>query len=162
MLLCTVAPQAPLSIGFSRLDYWGVLPCPLPGDLPNPGIEPGSLTSPVLESRFFTTNATWKTHAAVHGVTKSWTRLSQFYSTHSFTHKKTTARQQIDGHLKEQTSITQILTGSILSKIGIAHTNFIRVWKNSAYKISSYLTQCVRPLKSQSENESHSVAANSL
>ena len=34
--------QAPLSMGFSRQDYWGGLPFPSPGDLPNPGIEPGS------------------------------------------------------------------------------------------------------------------------
>ena len=36
----TVACQAPLSIGLSRQEYWGGLPCPPPGDLPNPGIEP--------------------------------------------------------------------------------------------------------------------------
>ena len=35
---CTVAPQAPLSMGLSRLEYWRGLPCPPPGDLPNPGI----------------------------------------------------------------------------------------------------------------------------
>ena len=39
----TVACQAPLSMGFSRQDYWSVWPFPPPGDLPNPGIEPGSL-----------------------------------------------------------------------------------------------------------------------
>ena len=35
-----VACQAPLSIGFSRQKYWSGLPCPPPGDLPDPGIEP--------------------------------------------------------------------------------------------------------------------------
>ena len=38
----TVACQAPLSMGFSRQEYWSRLPFPSPGDLPNPGIEPGS------------------------------------------------------------------------------------------------------------------------
>ena len=38
----TVACQAPLSMGFSRQEYWSVLPFPSPGDLPDPGIEPGS------------------------------------------------------------------------------------------------------------------------
>ena len=38
----TVAYQAPPSMGFSRQEYWGGLPFPSPGDLPNPGIEPGS------------------------------------------------------------------------------------------------------------------------
>ena len=40
----TVADQAPPSMGFSRQEYWGGLPFPSPGDLPNPGIEPGSPT----------------------------------------------------------------------------------------------------------------------
>ena len=39
----TVACQAPLSKGFSRQEYWGELPFPSPGDLPNPGTEPASL-----------------------------------------------------------------------------------------------------------------------
>ena len=38
----TVACQAPLSMGFSRQEYWRELPFPSPGDLPYPGIEPGS------------------------------------------------------------------------------------------------------------------------
>ena len=41
--LWTVASQVPLSMGFSRQEYWSRLLCPLPGDLPNPGIEPTSL-----------------------------------------------------------------------------------------------------------------------
>ena len=39
---CTVACQTPLSMGFSKQEYWSGLPCPSPGDLPDPGIEPGS------------------------------------------------------------------------------------------------------------------------
>ena len=35
--------QAPLSMGFSRQEYWSGLPFPYPGDLPDPGIEPRSL-----------------------------------------------------------------------------------------------------------------------
>ena len=41
----TVGHQAPLSMGFSRQEYWSGLPFPSPGDLPNPGIEPGSSAS---------------------------------------------------------------------------------------------------------------------
>ena len=40
----TVAHQAPPSVGFSRQEYWNGLPLPSPGDLPDPGIEPGSPT----------------------------------------------------------------------------------------------------------------------
>ena len=47
----TVAYQAPLSMGFSRQEYWSGLPFPSPGDLPRPGIKPGS---PALADGFFT------------------------------------------------------------------------------------------------------------
>ena len=40
-------------MGFSRLEYWNGLPRPPPGDLPKPGIEPESLTSPALAGGFF-------------------------------------------------------------------------------------------------------------
>ena len=42
-------PQAPLSMGFSRQEYWSGLPIPPPGDLPDPGIEPVSPVSPTLQ-----------------------------------------------------------------------------------------------------------------
>ena len=53
----TVACQAPLSIGFSRQEYWNGLPFPSPGDLPDPGIELESLRSLALAGGFFTTSA---------------------------------------------------------------------------------------------------------
>ena len=56
--LWTVARQAPLSMGFSRQEYWSGLSCPPPGDLPNLGIEPASLMSPALAGGFFTTGTT--------------------------------------------------------------------------------------------------------
>ena len=46
--LWTVVHQALLSMGFFRQEYWSGLPCPPPGDLPNPGIKPVSLMSPAL------------------------------------------------------------------------------------------------------------------
>ena len=49
----TVGCQAPLSMGFSRQEYWSGLPFPSPGDLPDPGIEPASLMSPALVGGFF-------------------------------------------------------------------------------------------------------------
>ena len=53
----TVARQAPLSMGFFRHEYWSGLPVPPSGNLPDPGIEPVSLTSPELAGGFFTTSA---------------------------------------------------------------------------------------------------------
>ena len=46
----TVACQAPLSMGFSRQEYWSGLPCPPPRDLPNPGMEP---LPPCIAGGFF-------------------------------------------------------------------------------------------------------------
>ena len=67
----TVEHQAPLSMGFSRQEYWSGSPFPTPGDLPdpgikctflsllpNPGMEPASLVSRALAGRFFSTSAT--------------------------------------------------------------------------------------------------------
>ena len=58
----TVAHQAPLSMGFSRQEYLNGFLFPPPGDLPDPGIKPGSLASVALGGRFFTSNAAWKVH----------------------------------------------------------------------------------------------------
>ena len=48
-----VACQAPLSIRFSRQEYWRGLPCPSAADLPNPGFEPASLKSLALAEEFY-------------------------------------------------------------------------------------------------------------
>ena len=53
----TGARQAPLSMEFSRQEYWSGLPFPIPRDLPNPGVEP---MSPALAGGFFTTSTTWE------------------------------------------------------------------------------------------------------
>ena len=58
--LWTIAHQAPLSMRFSRQEQWSGLLCPPPGDLPDPGIETASLTSPILAGEFFTTSTTWE------------------------------------------------------------------------------------------------------
>ena len=60
-ILCTVTRQDPLSMRFSRQDYWSGLPWPPPGDLPNPATEPAFLMSSALAGRFFTTSTTWET-----------------------------------------------------------------------------------------------------
>ena len=58
--LWTIAHQAPLSMGFSRQEYWSGLSFSSPGDLPDPGIEPSSTMSPALAGGFFTTSTTWQ------------------------------------------------------------------------------------------------------
>ena len=56
--LWTVARQAPLSVGSSRQENWSELPCPPPGDIPDPGIEPASLKPPALAGGFFISSTT--------------------------------------------------------------------------------------------------------
>ena len=54
-----------LYMGFSRQEYWSGFPFPTPGNLPNPGIKPVSLVSPVLAGRiFFTISTPWEAHSS--------------------------------------------------------------------------------------------------
>ena len=69
----TVAHQAPLSMKFSRQEYWSGLPFPSPGDLPDPGIKSASLVSPSLTNRFF-----------YHCTTYNWMITSQKLKFHYF------------------------------------------------------------------------------
>ena len=70
----TVARQAPLSMGFSRQEYWSGVPFPPQGDLPDPGIGPESLASPALADGFFTTAPPGKS-----GDVKWFHRIKQIY-----------------------------------------------------------------------------------
>ena len=56
----SAAHQAPLSMRFSRQEYWSGLLCPPAGDLPDPGTELASLMSPALAGWFFTTSTSWE------------------------------------------------------------------------------------------------------
>ena len=58
-----IACQAPLSVRFSRQEYWSGLPFPHPRDLLNKGIIPASPLSPALAGGFFTTSTTWEAPA---------------------------------------------------------------------------------------------------
>ena len=68
--------QAPLSMGFSRQEYWSGLPFPPPGDLPDPGIKPRSLMTPAVAGGFFSTSGTW-------GAPRKTARWVQKLSTYS-------------------------------------------------------------------------------
>ena len=62
-----VAYQAPLSMGFSRQEYWSELPFPSPGDLPDPGIKPGS---PALQADSLPTEPLGKPNKHINEVEK--------------------------------------------------------------------------------------------
>ena len=71
----SVVCQAPRNMEFSRQEYWSGLPFPSPGDLPDPGIKVGSLTSPALAGEFFTIRATWEAQWALRGTLNSVLKL---------------------------------------------------------------------------------------
>ena len=71
----TVAHKAPLSMEFSRQEYWSTLPFPTPGDLSDPQNKPSSLASPALVGRFFTTIPPEKPLIVLAFVFKSMVRL---------------------------------------------------------------------------------------
>ena len=67
----TVACQAPVSMGFSRQEYWSGVSFLSLGNLPDSEIEPVSLKSPALAGVFFTTSATWEAHNFYGGASQS-------------------------------------------------------------------------------------------
>ena len=70
--LWTATCQAPLSMAFSRQEYWSGLPCPPSVDLPDPCIEPVSPMALALAVRYFTTTATWEAHIHVYSCQNTW------------------------------------------------------------------------------------------
>ena len=91
----TVARQAPLSVGFSRQEHPSGLPCPPPGDLPDPGIEPVFLKSPALAGGFLTISTTseaiqkfiGKNYICVHNQLDQILLLKKFNPWPGHTHK---------------------------------------------------------------------------
>ena len=71
-----VAHQAPLSMGFSRQEYWSGLSCPPPGDLLDPGIEPVSSTAPALAGGFLPPAHLVKSTQEALTSAYSWEKLS--------------------------------------------------------------------------------------
>ena len=84
----TTIHQTPLSLGFSRQEYWNGLPCPSPEYLPDPGIKPTSLLSPALAGRFFTTSATWGATELPHRVLNPGEPISKPRALQCSTHGK--------------------------------------------------------------------------
>ena len=70
--LWTIDHQAPLSTGFSRQEYWSVLSCPPPGNLPNPGIKQINTAFQFQKKMYFL---------------KNWVRTALFFYTHTRTHR---------------------------------------------------------------------------
>ena len=115
--LGTVDPRAPLSMGFSREEYQSGLPSPLPGDLPDPGIE--SLMSPALAGRFFTTSAIWEAQEKSQNKSKKWQWL--YMEIHACEHELDTTIFSFSSEYKSAT---------------ISHTSlWISIWEPLLYLI---------------------------
>jgi len=65
-------------MGFSRQEHWSRFPFPSPGDLPDPGIQPGSLKSLALTGGFFTISAAWKAYTYIHTYINIYTHIVLF------------------------------------------------------------------------------------
>ena len=112
-----IARQAPLSMGFSRQEFWSGLPCPPPGDLPNPGIEPMSLTSPALAGGSFTTSAAWK--APLHHTEWQYNFQSAFWASapkHAHPRHRERCRTEVGPALVHDPSPLTSVTGLQLKK----------------------------------------------
>ena len=89
----TAAHWTPLSLEFSRQEYWRGLPFPSPGDLFDSGIEPASLKSPALAGGFFTTSTTREAHSVTPNKKVPLTvPLPQHAHTHTQSHHHTRHR----------------------------------------------------------------------
>jgi len=75
--LWTVTHQVPLSMGFTRQEYWSGLPFPSPGDLPNSGIEPRSLTSPAKQEILGSTAEPGRSPGEGNGKPLEWSCLEK-------------------------------------------------------------------------------------
>ena len=90
----TVAHKAPLPMKFPRQEYWSRVPFPIPGNLPDPGIQPASPVSLALAGRFFTTSATWEALGCRRLRSNSGNISCSRHTVGSQTHSRFTATKQ--------------------------------------------------------------------
>ena len=99
---CTAALQAPLSMGFSRQEYWRRLPFPSSGDLPNPVTESESFESPALAGGFFATSTTWEAHRNIYSTCKNlhslWKHVCGIWKTDLVFYNEIIGIQHKEGH----------------------------------------------------------------
>ena len=79
--LWTVSCRAPLSMGFSRQEYWSGLSCPPQRGLPSPGVESMSVVSPTLAGQFFTSSTTSE---ALYVYMYKWVNASRVLDPYSY------------------------------------------------------------------------------
>ena len=130
-----VAHKAPLSMEFSGREYWSGLPCPPPGNLPDPGIKLVSLMSPALAGRFWTTSAPGKLINNVVIVSDGQWRDSAIYIRVSIL-PKTLFPSRLP-HNIEKSLILMFSAFRIWNLIGPQYT--FALWKERIGEVSSML-----------------------
>ena len=121
----TVAHQASLSMGFSRQEYWRGLLWPPPGDLPDPGMEPTSLTSTAMAGRFFTTCSTWEAQMKRRcGPSPSWKQ----HVTPGLDLRGTAWPTRAEAGWHSTTAITDVNHTSIFKNVVCAAESLTHVW----------------------------------
>ena len=115
----------PLSMGFLRQEYWSGLPFPSPGNLPDPGIEPVSLTSLALAGEFFTTSTIWEAWGSQFSSVQSFSRVRHFVT-------PWTAARQASLPVTKSRSLLRVW-GSGPQQMLIKHS-----WYNEYYNIDIY------------------------
>ena len=140
----TVAFQAPLPMEFSRQEDESGLPCPSPGDLPHPGIEPVSLTFPDLVGRFFTTSATWEAHIT---LTK---HLTSFLKPHQNCNKCTRDKEKWNRDIRERDTLGNLGREHLDEGVGTAwgrpagkgadkNSRKPSVWRNKRIQLGAHI-----------------------
>ena len=147
--LWTVAHEAPLSLGFSRKEYWGRFPCPAPGDLPDSGIIPTSLMSPALAGGFFTTTTTWEAHTKCVGEIKLLNKLLQIMiatpSSSAFRRVESLSQNK-DQHRLEDLAIPNHLAFTICSNNVPERSSMLEfALDGTKFRISFYFISNIMP-----------------
>ena len=142
----TVAWQAPLSMGFSRQEYWSGLPCPPPGDLPDPGIKPESLMSPGLSGEFLTTSTTWEAPLIQMLLLFSYSVVSNSLLPHRLQHARLPCRSPSPGVCSNSCPLNQWCHPTISSSVSpsppafnLSQNQGLFQWVSSSHQMAKIL-----------------------
>ena len=117
----TVAHQAPLSMGFSRQEYWSGFPFPLPGDLPDPGVKPASPVASASAGRFFFLKIITLQNFVFSSQTSTWI-------SHTYTYIPSLFKLPLSPTLTHPSRLIQSPCLSFLSHTANSHWLSIFVW----------------------------------
>ena len=156
--LWTIAYKAPLSMGFSKQEYWSGLSSPPPGDLPNPGIEPGSLISLALAGRFFTTSTTLDlklnaqfscrqilnmfgilVFSSIQSLSHAWLFATSWTAAHQAYHQLLEFTQTHDHWVSDAIQPSHSLLNTSLSAFNLSQHQGLFKWVSTSHQVAKVL-----------------------